>query len=81
MTVGCKLLAADGRLISDTVGRTFLPKDVNPGDSTRVQMSLEFSNDLRAGAYSLHFDLVNELICWFADVSSEPPVVKAITVR
>jgi SAM-dependent methyltransferase len=80
VTVGCKLLAADGRLISDTIGRTFLPKDVNPGDDTWIHISLEFPNDLPAGHYSLQFDLVNELICWFADVSSEAPVARAIAV-
>lgn len=60
VTVGCKLVAADGRLVSDTIGRTFLPKDMSPGDSAGVQILLEVPDDLRTGEYSLHFDLVNE---------------------
>lgn len=69
VTAGCKLLDPTGRLVDDAVGRTPLPADVPPGASISVEMRLEVPAAVAPGPYDLHVDLVNELVCWFADRS------------
>lgn len=73
VTVGCKLLKADGRLVTDNVGRTFLPADVPPGASIAVPLEVVVPPDLAPGEYQLQFDLICELVCWFSDAASETP--------
>jgi hypothetical protein len=81
VTVGCKLMTADGRLLDDRLGRTFLPRDVAPGDAVRVPVSLSLPADLPPGPYRLVFDLVAEQICWFSDLSPGRAVVKTLVIR
>jgi SAM-dependent methyltransferase len=78
VTVGCKLLDADGRLITDRPGRTFLPKDVPPGDSVSVSVSVPIPPDLEPGPYRISFDLVAEQIRWFSDTGLEGAAVHDI---
>jgi SAM-dependent methyltransferase len=73
ITIGCKLLDVEGRLIADSLGRTHLAEDVAPGAVTRSHISLTLP-PLEAGPYSLAVDMVNELICWFSDLPSGRPV-------
>jgi SAM-dependent methyltransferase len=68
ITVGCKLTTPSGRLISDTIGRTFLPADVPPDRKVSVDLRLPIPGDLKPGEYELVVDLVNELVCWFSDL-------------
>jgi SAM-dependent methyltransferase len=35
VTLGCKLLQADGRLVDDAIGRTMLPRDIHPARAFR----------------------------------------------
>lgn len=81
VTIGCKLATPDGRLVSDTLGRTFLPHAVAPGASVSTPMAIELPRDLAPGNYVLSFDLVDELICWFAAVSGQAPAPHPIAVR
>jgi SAM-dependent methyltransferase len=68
VTVGCKLTTPSGRLISDTIGRTFLPADVAPDGKVSIDIQLPIPPDLNPGEYELVVDLVNELVCWFSDL-------------
>lgn len=73
VTAGSRLLRDDGRLVTDGLGRTFLPADVKPGESVTVEMSIVIPPDLSVGRYRLQFDLVDELVCWFSHLVSEAP--------
>ena len=81
VTLGCKLMTVGGRLLNDTLGRTLLPHDVEPGDAVEVQMSVLLPGELAAGPYLLLFDLVDEQICWFSDTSAATAVSNAVVIR
>jgi SAM-dependent methyltransferase len=81
VTVGCKLVTPEGRLLNDTLGRTLLPRDVRPGDTVTVEMSIELPSNLQPGPYEMRFDLVDELICWFADTSGESPLTRTLAIE
>jgi hypothetical protein len=74
VTLGCKLIADNGKLIDDTLGRTNLPGDVHPGASVTIDVYVTPPENLSPGAYELRFDMVNELVCWFSDVGSPSTV-------
>ena len=80
VTAGCKLLTSEGRLIVDTLGRTCLPRDVQPGERVDVAMTVPVPDTLARGAYLFEFDMVDELICWFADAGTSGTVRAAVTV-
>jgi SAM-dependent methyltransferase len=67
VTIGCKLLFPDHRLIDDALGRTFLDHDVKPGDAADVRVALAFPGELKSGKYLLEVDCVNEMVSWFGD--------------
>jgi ubiquinone/menaquinone biosynthesis C-methylase UbiE len=70
VTLGIKVLTADGRVLEDSRGRQRLARDVPPGD--RIEVTSEVSVEgLAPGRYRMLFDMVNELICWFQSVGSE----------
>jgi SAM-dependent methyltransferase len=68
VTVGCKLLSVEGRLLNDRLGRTFLPHDVGPRESISLVVSVDIPEDLPSGEYRFQIDLVDEQICWFGDL-------------
>jgi len=80
VTIGCKLLTLEGRLVTDSVGRTFLPHDVAPNQSVTVQATIVWPSDVAAGRYRLQIDLVDEQICWFADTSPESAASYILTL-
>jgi hypothetical protein len=80
ITVGCKLLQLDGRLVDDSVGRTMLPRDVHPGETIQVDIAMTVPDSIAPGAYVLRVDLVNELITWFADLPGNEPQEFAVTI-
>jgi len=80
VTIGCKLMAFGGRVLNDTLGRTFLPDDVPPGDACTVRVSIELPLDIPAGRYELFFDLVDEQICWFSDLSPTTTTVRSTII-
>jgi SAM-dependent methyltransferase len=81
VTVGCKFANASGRVVSDSAGRTFLPFDVRPNESTTVELKLPVPKDLEPGNYELRVDTVNEMVCWFSDLPDNPPFVAQVTLE
>jgi SAM-dependent methyltransferase len=80
VTIGCKIARADGRVVADAAGRSFLPADVPPGQTTNAHLTLPIPAELDPGDYELRFDLVNELVCWFSDLPGNFPVVHPVRV-
>jgi SAM-dependent methyltransferase len=80
VTLGCKLLQVDGRLIDDGIGRTMLPRDIHPGESVQITMPIAVSDRIDAGPYVFRVDLVNELIAWFGDLPENQPQEIAVVV-
>ncbi len=80
VTAGCKLLSVDGRLITDRLGRTCLPRDLAPGEHVTVPIMIVVPADLTPGRYRLQFDMVDELICWFSDLSADPASYQPLTI-
>lgn len=81
VTIGVKLLQADGRLVDDSCPRTMLPANVHPGERIRLTMPITISTRVSPGPYVLRVDLVNELMAWFADLPGNHPQEHAITLR
>ena len=80
VTFGCKLLKADGRLVSDTIGRTPLPHDVAPSARVDLSVALEIPESISPGIYTLSFDMVNELVCWFSMLPDNTPQNHRVTI-
>lgn len=71
VTAGCKWLEAEtGRLVADDLGRTALPADVAPGETSSTTIAFAVPPAIPPGSYVLKVDLVNELVCWFSDLPS-----------
>ena len=81
VTAGCKLMTEEGRLITNELPRAFLSKDVPPGHVVSLEMTIPLPADLSPGRYQLHFDLVDELVCWFSDLTGEPGATHVLTVK
>jgi SAM-dependent methyltransferase len=81
VTVGCKITNEAGRLVIDTLGRTFFAADVLPGATVTVDVSMKLPKTLSPGAYELRFDLVDELICWFSDLPDNVPHTVRVVVE
>jgi hypothetical protein len=81
VTLGCKLLTTEGRLVSDRLGRTFLPRDVAPDQSVAVRAAIDWPSDLDSGEYQLQIDLVDEQVCWFADASPGSAATHVLVLR
>jgi SAM-dependent methyltransferase len=81
VTIGCKVLTLDGRLVTDRVGRTFLPHDVAPNQTVTAQVVIAWPSDLAAGRYRLQIDLVDEQVCWFADSSPQSAASHILTLQ
>jgi hypothetical protein len=59
-----------GTLVSEFHGEPPLPRAVAPGETVRLK--IEHAAPRRPGTYTLKFDLVDQQVCWFEDVGSEP---------
>ena len=62
------LNAGDENMLIQDDGRASLPRDLAPGDSCRVSLTIE--EPVQAGAYQVECDVVHEGISWFADKGS-----------
>ena len=81
ITLGCKLLTIEGRLVTDRLGRTFLPRDVAPDQSVTVRAAIDWPSDLEDGEYRLQIDLVDKQVCWFADASPGSAATHVLVLR
>jgi SAM-dependent methyltransferase len=74
-------LREDGAVATADDGRARLPRTLAPGES--VQVSLPVTAPAEPGRYVLEVDLVQEMICWFAQKGSStarlPLIVEAAT--
>ena len=80
VTFGCKLRTPEGRLLLDGLGRTCLPRNVGAGECADARMAFRLPDNLQPGPYLLEFDMVNELVCWFADAGASRSVQAEIFV-
>jgi SAM-dependent methyltransferase/glycosyltransferase involved in cell wall biosynthesis len=67
---GVRIRDDAGTLVSEFHGEPPLPRAVAPGESVRLK--IDHSAPRRPGSYQLKFDLVDQHLCWFEDVGSEP---------
>jgi ubiquinone/menaquinone biosynthesis C-methylase UbiE len=74
VTLGVKLCQADGRLLSDSLGRTLLAHDVAVGEKIEVISVFSLPHTFLSGDYLLRIDMVDEQVAWFQQHSS--PVVE-----
>ncbi len=68
VSLGGRLLDADGTLLDSDLFRVSLPRSVDPGDS--VTLESRFAAPPAEGRYRLQLDLVAEGICWFQNHGS-----------
>lgn len=67
---GVRIWDDAGTLVSEFHGEPPLPRAVAPGETVRLK--IEHDAPRRSGSYTLKFDLVDQHVCWFEDVGSEP---------
>ena len=73
VTLGAKLLDADGLLIAQDVGRALLDTDVAPAQTTTVEIVLNAPAE--PGEYRIKLDLVDECVAWFEHLGSQVAIV------
>jgi tRNA (mo5U34)-methyltransferase len=66
--LGAHLLQADEEELAWDFGRADLPRDLEPGESARVELTLRAPEE--PGSYVVEFDMVAEHIAWFEDFGS-----------
>jgi SAM-dependent methyltransferase/glycosyltransferase involved in cell wall biosynthesis len=71
---GVRISDDAGTLISEFHGEPPLPGAVAPGET--VWLRIQHTAPLRPGKYTLKFDLVDQQVCWFEDVGSEPLITR-----
>lgn len=67
--LGFQLLGPDRSLLSLDFARVELPRDVRPGESAMLAVSLRLPGK---DSYVLKLDMVDEHLCWFEDMGSRP---------
>jgi SAM-dependent methyltransferase len=80
VTLGVQLRHRDGRVLNDGLGRTALPRDVDPGETVAMRCHIALPADLGPGDYLVCFDMVQEGIAWFAQYGS-PIATAALRVE
>jgi SAM-dependent methyltransferase len=63
VTLGVKLRNTDGEILREDLGRTPLPRDVEPGEE--IELEVEVAGVLPTGHYQLRYDMVVEGVIWF----------------
>ena len=75
LAVADRWLKADGeKLVTDMDGRYALPRDLKPGEETKVPLLITAPRE--PDAYILELDLVQEQVAWFHDKGSGTARVK-----
>jgi len=72
--LGCQLLDHDKKVIDRDYRRFLLTGDIEPGSSCSQEIEIE--TPPKPGKYFLKFDLVDEQICWFEEVGSDPALLE-----
>ncbi len=67
---GVRIRDDAGTLVSEFHGEPPLPRAVAPRE--KVRLKIEHGAPRCSGSYTLKFDLVDQQVCWFEDVGSEP---------
>jgi ubiquinone/menaquinone biosynthesis C-methylase UbiE len=70
VTFGVKLIAPDGQLVSESLGRANLPYDIAPDERGEIESTFRLPWTLDPGTYLLRFDMVDEQIVWFGQFGS-----------
>jgi SAM-dependent methyltransferase len=63
VTVGLKVCDMRDEVLREDLGRTWLPRDVAPGEEIEIDMKV--AGVLPAGQYRLRYDMVVEGVTWF----------------
>ncbi len=71
---GVRISDDAGTLVSEFHGEPPLPHAVAPGET--VHLRIDHAAPQRPGNYTLKFDLVDQQVCWFEDVGSEPLTIR-----
>ena len=80
LAVANRWLKAEGeKLVTDMDGRYGLPRDLKPGEETRVPLLVTAPKE--PGDYILELDLVQEQVAWFHDKGSGTARVKILVER
>ena len=71
---GVRISDDAGTLVSEFHGEPPLPRAVAPGETVRLK--IEHAAPRRPGNYTFKFDLVDQHVCWFEDMGSEPLTIE-----
>jgi len=63
VTCGLKVCTLDGEVLREDLGRTSLPRDVQPGEE--VELDVTVDGVIPPGQYRLRYDMVVEGVTWF----------------
>ena len=69
---GLKILNESGETVIELHGHPLLPRAVAPGQS--VALEIQFAAPEKPGTYTAKIDLVDQHVCWFEGVVSQPLV-------
>ena len=69
-----KLLNENGTVIREIHGEPPLPQSIAPGETFKLK--IPYQAPLVAGPYKLQIDFVNQHVCWFEMVGSEPLLIE-----
>ena len=71
---GVRITDNKGTVVKEFHGEPPLPRAVAPGEKVRLRIAFEVPHS--EGSYKFKLDLVNQHICWFEDVGSEPLMIE-----
>jgi SAM-dependent methyltransferase len=77
VTCGLKVCDAEGAVLREDLGRTALPRDVDPGEAVEIEMTV--AGALPAGRYGLRYDMVVEGVTWF-EFQGSPCALRSLDV-
>jgi SAM-dependent methyltransferase len=69
LAIGNHWLRGDGSMAIQDDGRALLPRTIAPGE--RFEVFLKVQAPREPGEYEIEIDLVQELVCWFAEKGSK----------
>jgi SAM-dependent methyltransferase/glycosyltransferase involved in cell wall biosynthesis len=71
---GVRIFDDNGTMITEFHGEPPLPRAVAPRE--KVRLKIDHPAPLQSGYYTIKVDLVDQHICWFEDVGSEPLTIE-----